>query len=106
MEPSSKVIALSMMDAYSKMLELASANNMSKSNGINSHLVFDIERYTSDLKTNGTVNDLNSYTVSVEEELAIDEIMMMGHESKTNYQDVVELYSRYGSLKSIALGVK
>ena len=70
MEPSSKVIALSMMDAYSKMLELASANNLSKSNGVNSHLVFDIERYTNDLKENGIVSDLNSYILSVEEELA------------------------------------
>ncbi len=106
MEPSSKVIALSMMDAHSKMLELASANNLSKSNGIKSHFVFDIERYRDDLRTNGAVSELNSYILTVDEELAVDEIMMMGHESKTNYQDVVELYSRYGSLKNIALGVK
>ncbi|MEY8239573.1 MAG: hypothetical protein RPT25_04455 [Cycloclasticus sp.] len=106
MELSSKVIALSMMDAHSKMLEIASANNLSKSSGLKSHLVFDIDRYTSDLKTNGAVGELNSYIQTVEEELAIDEIIMMSHSSKTNYQDVVELYSRYGSLKSIALGVK
>ena len=54
MEASSKVTALTMLDAYSKMLELSSVNNLVSDKKINANMYkFDIQTYLKDLVDSG-----------------------------------------------------
>ena len=108
MEATSKVIAMTMMDAYSKMLELSSVNNMIRENAVanTKFLKFDLEAYKQDFSRTGQSPNLESYVESVDEKMATDEILFSSHNAKNSFEQVTELYSRYGALNKIVLGVK
>ena len=107
MEASIKVVALTMLDAYSKMLELSSVNNLVSDKKINANMFkFDIQSYLKDFKTSSTQPQVESYVVTESEQLSTEEIILQSHEAKTNYEKVAELYSRYGELNKIVLRAK
>lgn len=108
MEASSKVIAMTMLDAYSKMLELSSVNNAIRENRVGSakSFKFNLEAYQQDFSSTGRTPNLESYVESVSERMATDEILFTSKNAKNGFEQVTELYSRYGSLNKIVLGVK
>jgi hypothetical protein len=106
MDVTSKIVAMTMLDAYSKILELSSVNNLVSDSKIDSNMYkFDVKNYVSEFETNGTQPLIDNYVVP-SKVMSTEEIIFQGHEAKANYEKVVELYSRYGELNKIALGVK